>query len=77
MTLNTPLCGLYDPERIALDVVNGVTVSTVKLRRDEDVWETCVFFALAHSEVVGKYTTQEDAVLGHVEWVDHYSKENN
>lgn len=77
MTLNTPLCGIYDSVRVALDIVNDVTISTVKLRRDEDVWETCVFFTLSHSEVVGKYTTREDAVLGHVEWVEHYRKEGN
>ena len=79
MTLNTPLC---EPQRIALDVVGSVTVSTVKLSANlltmyapKDCWETVVFYSQTHSYIVETYSSREEAVLGHVEWVDHHQKE--
>ena len=48
-----------------------VSLSTVELDSSiykDTPYETCVFYANGDSEVLKRYKTQEDAVLGHIEY---------
>lgn len=70
-----------DPNRkVGLDTVCGTEVSTVRLpvclrpyNSNKPVWETCLFDANGDSRVMEQYSTHEDAVLGHTEWVNKVS----
>jgi hypothetical protein len=47
-----------------------ISLSTVELISNYhvDSYETCVFYANGASEVLKRYATQEEAVLGHIEY---------
>lgn len=59
-----------------------VTLSTVELVEDcsqlyriyfdEKPYESCLFFANGHSDVIARYLTQEEALAGHVELEKKY-----
>jgi hypothetical protein len=57
------------PERISLNVIGGVTISTVLLPKreadDSDSYETCVFQPDGDSNVIGYYSTADNAIAGH------------
>lgn len=81
MDFNTVASDLMDPNRqLGSDCVNGTDISTVRLpynifgNRDQPVWETCLFYSNGDSDVVEQYSTQDDAVLGHTEWVNKLAK---
>jgi hypothetical protein len=44
------------------------TVELVSFAYQDTPYETCVFYANGDSEVLKRYKTQEDAVLGHIEY---------
>lgn len=55
-----------------------VTLSTVELIKpfkglyEEDAYESCLFFKNGESDVVARYTTQEEAIAGHIELEKKY-----
>ena len=57
------------PERISLNEIGGVTISTVLLPKreadDSDSYETCVFQPDGDSNVIGYYSTADNAIAGH------------
>jgi hypothetical protein len=57
------------PERISLNEIGGVTISTVLLPKreadDNDSYETCVFQPDGDSNVIGYYSTADNAIAGH------------
>lgn len=57
------------PERISLNEINSVTISTVLLPKreadDSDSYETCEFQSNGDSNVIGWYSTADDAIAGH------------
>jgi hypothetical protein len=57
------------PERISLNEIGGVTISTVLLPKreadDNDSYETCVFQSDGDSNVIGHYSTADNAIAGH------------
>lgn len=80
MDLATLASRLANPQIIGQDQVGDILVSTVLLpwapvgHKNKDVWETCLFGNDDLSDVVERYYTQSDAVLGHAEWVDKATK---
>ena len=54
---------------VSLNVIGGVTISTVLLSKryadDNDSYETCVFQPDGDSNVIGCYSTEEEAIAGH------------
>ena len=56
-------------EHISLNHIDGVTISTVLLAKreadDNDSYETCVFQPDGDSNVIGYYSTADDAIAGH------------
>ena len=54
---------------ISLNVINEVRISTVLLPKrcadDSDSYETCVFQPDGDSNVIGWYSTEEEAIAGH------------
>ena len=59
------------PERVAFDKVGDTEISTVKLNSAGWGYETCMFYADGHSDVVAKYDTLKDAVATHKQIVEH------
>jgi hypothetical protein len=62
------------PERVALDRVGTVEISTVKLNFaafDSDQYETCMFYDNGDSNVVARYKTLAEAVKNHKFLVEH------
>lgn len=52
-----------------------VSLSTVELDSSvykDTPYESCIFFANGESEVLKRYTTQEEALLGHIELEEKY-----
>lgn len=52
-----------------------VSLSTVELNREvyEDTpYESCIFYSNGDSEVLKRYKTQEEALLGHIELEEKY-----
>lgn len=52
-----------------------VSLSTVELNREvyEDTpYESCIFYGNGDSEVLKRYKTQEEALLGHIELEEKY-----
>ena len=51
---------------VSLNVIGGVTISTVLLSKrcadDNDSYETCVFQPDGDSNVIGCYSTEEEAI---------------
>ena len=52
-----------------------ISLSTVELISNyhTDSYETCIFYSNGNSEVLKRYMTQEDAVLGHIEYERQYN----
>ena len=54
---------------ISLNVISKVRISTVLLPKregdDSDSYETCVFQPDGNSNVIGWYSTEEEAIAGH------------
>jgi hypothetical protein len=64
-------------KRVALDVIEGVKISTVFLGTDHGfgfgdgppvLWETMVFGG-EHDEAQERYTSEVEAIAGHARWV--------
>lgn len=58
------------PNRVARDRINGITISTVCLHDfaiGNGFYETCVFCPDGSSDVIARYPTLEEAVIGHAE----------
>ena len=57
------------PIHVSLNSIGGVTISTVLLPKregdDSDSYETCVFQPDGDSNVIGCYSTEEEAIAGH------------
>ena len=53
------------PERVALDRVGSVEISTVKLNSAGSGWETCLFYDNGDNNVVAQYDTEAEAVKNH------------
>ncbi len=52
-----------------------VSLSTVELDSQayrDTPYETCIFYANGDSEVLERYTTQADALLGHIKYEQQY-----
>ena len=52
-----------------------VSLSTVQLPGDfykDSPYETCVFFANGDSEVLERYSTQAEAINGHIKYEEKY-----
>jgi hypothetical protein len=52
-----------------------ISLSTVELASFVYIntpYETCVFYANGDSEVLNRYATQEEAVLGHIKYEQQY-----
>jgi len=62
------------PERVALDRVGTVEISTVKLNSagfGSGLYETCLFYDNGDSNVVARYETLEEATAAHAYIVRH------
>jgi len=59
------------PQRIAFDKVGDTEISTVKLNSAGWGYETCMFYADGHSDVVSTYDMWDDAVSTHKQIVAH------
>ena len=59
------------PERVALDRVGTVEISTVKLNSAGRGWETCLFYDNGDNNVVAQYDTEAEAVKNHKFLVQH------
>ena len=59
------------PERVALDRVGTVEISTVKLNSAGRGWETCLFYDNGDNKVVATYDSEAEAVKNHKFLVDH------
>jgi hypothetical protein len=57
------------PVHLSLNEIGGVTISTVLLPKreadDNDSYETCVFQPDGDSNVIGYYSTGDEAIAGH------------
>lgn len=59
------------PQRVAFDKVGDTEISTVKLNSAGWGYETCMFYADGHSDVVSTYDTLKDALSTHEQIVAH------
>ena len=59
------------PERVALDRVGTVEISTVKLNSAGRGYETCLFYDNGDNNVVAQYDTEVEAVKNHKFLVQH------
>lgn len=62
------------PEKVALDRVGTVEISTVKLNSagfGSGLYETCLFYDNGDSNVVATYDTEAEAVKNHKFLVQH------
>lgn len=48
------------------------TVELVSVAYQNTPYESCIFFANGESEVVRRYKTQEEALVGHIELEEKY-----
>lgn len=75
MNITATLKNFNMPATVAVTTIGQLTVSTVNLndvaRGSDSMFETCVFYPNGHSMVVGRYTTEAQALRNHAQTVTH------